>query len=197
MTNPIQIFKNNWKHAKSLGEVNSNFCSLATVSPQGQASIRTLVLRDVTEDSFIVFINSTSLKWVDLQHSMRFELLVFWPMLMQQYRVRGEYSEVSEDLMKLHWAKKPYETKIIDHYYREYQSQSSPLESRKLLRSGIDELKNRYPLDKEIPFPGNAKGISIKASYVEVWHGCDSDRLHQRQLYLFSGNGWEKKELVP
>jgi pyridoxine/pyridoxamine 5'-phosphate oxidase len=197
MNNPIDIFKSNWAKAKSSGDANAEYCSLATISATGQASIRTLVLREVTDDSFVVFINKTSLKWEELQHSKQFELLVFWPLMMQQYRIRGVHTEVPVDAMRGHWAKKPYESKIIDHYYTEYQAQTSIVESRDVLLSGINELKNRYPSDEDVPFPENPRGISIKASYVEVWHGVASDRLHQRILYRLSEGLWEQNTLVP
>ncbi|MFT4823474.1 MAG: pyridoxine/pyridoxamine 5'-phosphate oxidase [Halioglobus sp.] len=197
MNSPIEIFQENWQKAKSLDDANAQYCSLATVSKDGQASIRTLVLREVTNGSFLIFVNDTSSKWKDLLLAKQSELLVFWPSLMQQYRIRGEYSEVSAGAMKLHWAKKPYDSKILDHYYSQYQSQSSVVESRETMLNGIAELKSRYPIDKEVPFPDNAKGVAIQASYIEIWHGSASDRLHHRNLYLLSDETWEQQTLVP
>ncbi len=159
--------------------------------------MRTLVLREVTVDSFVIFINGTSPKWRQLQDSKQFELLVFWPTLMQQYRIRGDCSEVAVEAMKAHWASKPYESKIIDHYYAEHQPQTSALDSRETLLAGVNALKERYPVDADIPFPENAKGVAVKASYIEVWRGSDVDRLHERHLYLLSGNTWETRVLVP
>jgi pyridoxine/pyridoxamine 5'-phosphate oxidase len=197
MHNPIQIFEHNWKKAKLLSDANAHYCSLATVSKSGEVSIRTLVLREVAEGSFIVFINNTSPKWDQLQHSKQFELLVFWPSLMQQYRIRGEYSELSALAMERHWARKPYDSKILDHYYVGVQSQSSHIESREALLSGIDLLKKRYPSDREVPFVKSAKGISIKATYIENWHDSVADRLHKRHLYLLHKGQWEQQVLVP
>ena len=197
MYNPIEIFKDNWKQAKSLSDANADYCSLATVSKTGQASIRTLVLREVTEDSFVIFISSTSPKWEQLEDSRQFELLVFWPRLLQQYRIRGEYDQVPVDKMKHHWAKKPYDSKIIDHYYTKYQSQSSVIDSRETLLARIETLKNNYPSEADIPFPENAKGVAIKATYIETWHSSITDRLHERYLYLFTDGEWERKVLVP
>lgn len=197
MNNPIEIFQKNWQIAKSLDDANASYCSLATVSKDGQASVRTLVLREVTNRSFVIFVNETSSKWKDLLLSKQFELLVFWPSLMQQYRIRGEYNEVSKDTMKMHWAKKPYDAKILDHYYSLYQSQSSVVESRETMLKGMVELKSRYPKDIQVPFPDNAKGVSIEAAYIEVWHSSASDRLHHRNLYLLSGEAWEQQTLIP
>jgi pyridoxine/pyridoxamine 5'-phosphate oxidase len=197
MHNPIKIFQDNWKEAKSLSDANAHYCSLATVSNTGQTSIRTLVLREVTEDSFVIFINNTSPKWDQLEHSKQFELLVFWPSLMQQYRIRGEYSELSAQTMERHWAKKPYDSKILDHYYAGVQSQTSQIESREALLSGIGLLKTRYPSDRDIPFVNSAKGISINATYIETWHNSAVDRIHERHLYLLSEGQWEQRVLVP
>ncbi|MBV1908086.1 MAG: hypothetical protein KUG78_02130, partial [Kangiellaceae bacterium] len=133
----------------------------------------------------------------DLQETKHFELLIFWPLLKQQYRIRGELTEIASDVMKEHWVQKPYESKLLDQYYRAYQPQTSSVDSRDVLQSGIKELKERYPSDKDIPFPDNAKGIAIKATYLEIWQGSDSNRLHHRDLYLLSDGCWKKQVLVP
>lgn len=197
MHNPIAIFKENWQQAQSLNDASADYCSLATVSESGQVSIRTLVLREVTEDSFVIFINSTSPKWEQLEHSKQIELLVFWPTLMQQYRVRGEVGQVSTETMKTHWAKKPYESKILDHYYTEYHPQTTAIDSRETLLSGIGQLKSNFPAEADIPFPQDAKGVAIKATYVEAWRGSNADRLHERELYLFIDGQWQRNILVP
>jgi pyridoxamine 5'-phosphate oxidase len=197
MRSPIEIFDENWEKAKSLGDASAPFCTLATVSNTGQASVRTLVLREVIEDSFVIFISNTSPKWEHLEHSKQFELLVFWPSLMQQYRIRGKHSELSARTMESHWVQKPYDSKILDHYYVGVQPQTSPIDSRESLLAGIDALKMQYPSDQDIPFPKSAKGISIKATYIETWHSSDSDRLHERHLYRLSEGQWERQILVP
>jgi len=197
MHNPLEIFKNNWAQAKSLHDGNAGFCTLATVSETGQASLRTLVLREVTEDSIIIFINESSPKWNQLKATGQFELLVFWPSLMQQYRIRGECLTLPLETMKNHWAKKPYDAKIIDHFYREYQPQSSIIDSRERLISGIQQLKKKFPVQADIPFSENAKGAAIKATTVETWFNSSEDRLHERVLYSLVGGEWDRKLLVP
>jgi len=88
----IQTFKSNWQKAKSLNDPNAECCSFATVSSDGQPAVRTLVLREVTEDSFIIFVSGTSPKWGELQCTERYELLMLWPTLMIQYRIRGSFT---------------------------------------------------------------------------------------------------------
>ncbi|MFT5692710.1 MAG: pyridoxamine 5'-phosphate oxidase [Oceanicoccus sp.] len=197
MTNPLDIFKENWVEARSLKDANAEFCSLATVSASGQASIRTLVLREVSKGSFVIFINKSSPKWQDLMNSGKIELLVFWPSIMQQYRIRGNVSEISQDIMESHWRKKPYESKIIDHFYAQKQAQSTIVDSRKTLLSSIDELKEKYPSKESIPFSDNAAGISLQASFIEHWQDSPADRIHKRHQYHLVNGNWEKKTMVP
>ncbi|BFM13941.1 pyridoxamine 5'-phosphate oxidase [Maricurvus nonylphenolicus] len=197
MSNPIEIFKENWQKAKALNDANGSYCTLATVSPEGAPSMRTLVLRKVTDDAFVIFINSSSVKWQHLEHSKQTELLVFWPSLLQQYRIRGEVIEISEEEMQSHWQAKPYASKIIDHYYTEHHAQTSVLPSRAELLEGVSELQQKFPQGSDIPFAQNAKGIMLKASYMEVWENSEQDRLHQRTLYTLNNGGWSAQTLVP
>ncbi|CAA0104062.1 Pyridoxine/pyridoxamine 5'-phosphate oxidase [Zhongshania aliphaticivorans] len=197
MTNPIALFQKNWQQAKSLDDANAPYCTLATVSAVGQVSVRTLVLREVTATSFLIFINDSSPKWQDIQHSNNVELHVFWPSLLQQYRIRGECHSVPVELIQQHWARKPYDAKILDHYYQDVQPQSSGLDSREALLKGINEIKRRYPNDADIPYPANARGVEITANYIEVWHSSTSERLHHRSLYQLKEANWDQQILVP
>jgi len=99
--------------------------------------------------------------------------------------------------MREQWARKPYDAKIIDLYYSECQPQSSVVVSRERLVSDINALKQQYPRDSDIAFPEIAKGIAIKANYVEVWHNSATDRLHERNLYRLSNGEWQQRTLVP
>lgn len=159
--------------------------------------MRTLVLRDIDAEQFVVFVNNTSEKWRQLQYSDRCEMLVFWPTLMQQYRIRGKWQEIPLSAMKTHWVQKPYDSKLLDHFYAENGSQTSIIPSRAFLLEGIERLKQRYPAAEDIPFPGNAQGLVIDANYMEVWHGSEADRLHHRHRYLLTDTGWSKEILVP
>ena len=197
MNSPIDIFKKHWVEAKASKDPNANLCMLATASQAGDVSTRTVVLREVTDSAFILFINSSSPKWQDLQENQSFELMVLWPALFQQYRIRGQAHKIPSAEMKQHWLQKPYSSKILDHYYTDYHPQSSIIHSREELLTGINALKEKYLEDKDIPYPDVATGVAIEANYMEVWHGSDSDRLHHRFLYELKSQVWSHQTLVP
>lgn len=197
MENPLSIFNINWQRAKEANDANAGVCSLATVSDNGEVSIRTLVLREVNNEYFVVFINESSPKWTQLNGAGHYELHVFWPTLMQQFRARGECQQISMEKMEEHWNMKPYDSKILDHYYTTVKAQSSEISSREELLAGINALKKKYPTADDIPFSPIAKGVNLKASSVEHWRGSPEDRIHHRHLYLLEGTSWQKKILVP
>ncbi|MDX1492147.1 MAG: pyridoxamine 5'-phosphate oxidase family protein [Pseudohongiellaceae bacterium] len=196
MISPVTKFQQYWRLAKEQGDISAKYCTLATVDESGQSRLRTLVLRDVTVDSFIVFINSSSPKWIDVNSSGSLELLCFWPSLMRQHRIRGSLSVLSQSEMKLHWVRKPYESKLLDYFYYEHP-QSSEIPSREELVEGINLLKQRFPNAESIPYCENAQGIAIKADYVECWHLSEHDNIHHRSLYTLSEAGWQRQLLVP
>ncbi len=195
MGNPISIFLENWDKARAANDPNASFCVLGTVSTLGEISLRTVVLRYVQNGAFVLFVNNTGPKWKDLEATSEYEILIFWPSLMQQYRVRGSLGEISEEEMRVHWENKPYSSKLLDHFYCDYFAQSSVIDSRELLLSGMAELKRKFP--EEVPFPDSAKGLSLEANRIEVWHGSPEDRLHHRHLYSLVDGSWEQATLVP
>lgn len=193
----LETIKQQWQEAKASNDSNSRYCTLATVSGSGQPTLRTLVLRDITDEGFVIYINETSNKYQDMATNPQLELLLFWPSLMQQYRIRGVIREISPAQMEQHWQHKPYESKLLDHFYATYQGQSSELVRRDELQQGIEALKQLYPKPESVPYVANAKGLVIQANYIEDWRGSN-DNLHNRVLHTFTDQGeWTSKYVVP
>ena len=193
----LETIKQQWLVAKASNDSNARYCTLATVSAKGQPSLRTLVLRDITHEGFVIYINETSKKYQDIAANSQLELLLFWPTLMQQFRIRGVIKEISDTQMEQHWQHKPYESKLLDHYYAHYQGQSTAINQDNALQQGIESLKQRYPTAQSIPYVANAKGWVIQANYIEDWRGSN-DNLHNRVLYTCNDQGkWTSQSLVP
>lgn len=197
MNNPIEIFQQNWAIAKSGNDANANYCFLSTVSADGEVSVRTLVFRGVIDNAFLVFINNTSPKWRDLQANGQCELLIFWPSMMQQYRIRGEIDVLDSKTIANHWQSKPYASKVMDYFYSEVAQQSSAIESRDALQNTVEKMKEKYPDESSLNYSNVAQGLVIAANSIEVWIGSDSDRLHDRRLYKRKDGGWDSTVLIP
>jgi len=194
MNNPLTLLQTQWHEARKLGDGNANTCSLATVDEQGFPSVRTLVLRGVDERGLSIFINSSSPKWQQLKSGC-WEVHIFWPLLMQQFKLRGNAVEIVD--MAQHWVQKPIDAKLLDHFYLRHQPQSSEISSRAQLESAVDALQQQYPEAESIPYPDNAKGLYLQLDSVEHWQSSPVDRLHHRHHYRLQRGTWQRRILVP
>jgi pyridoxine/pyridoxamine 5'-phosphate oxidase len=124
------------------------------------------------------------------------EVLFFYPTLMSQFRLRGPLTLLSAQELEAHWQHKPYEAKLLDHFYTELHSQSASIAGRKVLDEGIADLKLRYPNPSGVPFIEDALGLVVTANYLEIWQASDSG-IHDRRLYTRSESEWQEAVLVP
>ncbi len=177
---------------------NSRYCTLATLeeSDPSQVRMRTLVIREITEESCLLFVNRHSQKNLADLDSTKVEVLFFYPTLMAQFRLRGTLSVMSAIELEKHWQHKPYEAKLLDHLYTQQHAQSSLLKNRTELEEGISELKKMYPDSASVPFINDALGLVVKVNYLELWQGM-SNGIHDRRLYTFSNDTWHEAVLVP
>ena len=198
ITVPMKFLQDAQHKAISVKDSNSRYCTLATLEESNsiQARMRTLVVRDLTDESCLLFVNRHSQKNLLNLAEAKVEILFFYPTLMSQFRLRGKLSVMPDADLEVHWKRKPYEAKLLDHFYSRYQAQSSSLDARASLNKGIEDLKLMYPNSDKVPFINDALGLVITADYLEVWQGLDNG-IHDRQLYTLSNNAWQKEVLVP
>lgn len=197
MGNPIETFLNDWTKAKESKDQNSPFCTLVTVSKDLCPSARIVGLREVTQEGeFLIFLNRTSPKWKQLQETNKYELLVFWPSLMIQYRISGSrWSTMDDEEMKKLWVNKPHRSKLLDYYYQNYQPQSSELDSRQAFLDDMKLLGERFPDD--VPRQETNTAVLLQPAVIEEWRGDLKDRLHHRCLYELKDGEWIATTLVP
>lgn len=197
-SNPMNVLQQVREKALSQRDPNSRYCTLATLEQQAplQVRTRTLVVRDVSSEACLLFVNRSAQKNLGDLPDASVEVLFFYPTLMAQFRLRGSLSLMSASALEPHWQHKPYEAKLLDHFYQDYQPQSATLESRDALEQGISDLKKRYPDPDSVPFTENALGLLITADYLEIWQGMDSG-LHDRRLFTRADAVWKAQALVP
>ena len=76
--NPVQSIQSDRKQARRLKDSNADVCFLALADANGKASVRTLVLRDINDNRFTLFINKTSPKWQAFTGGTGHELLIWY-----------------------------------------------------------------------------------------------------------------------
>jgi pyridoxamine 5'-phosphate oxidase len=194
--NPTKLITQDRMEARKLGDANADLCFLALADSAGRASIRTLVLREITQNNFTIFINQTSPKWELFSKGADYELLLWYPSLQHQYRIRGSAETMRTEIVAQNWLRRPQGSKYLDYVYKEFAPQSSPLSSRAALVEEVQRLKEVYKADN-MQAPPEVAGITLIASQIEFLDLNREDRIHSRQLFNLKADTWQVTELVP
>lgn len=198
MKQPLEFLCEQRQAAIAKQDPSAKYCTLATLEEQcsSQVRMRTLVVREISAESCLLFVNRLAQKNLSDLSEGRVEALFFYPSLMSQFRLRGRLSLMAPSELEKHWHHKPYESKLLDHYYARYQAQSSVLSDRGALENAMAELRLIFPNPDEVPYTENALGLLIRADYLEVWQAHTSG-VHDRSLFTKQGEAWTEQVLVP
>jgi pyridoxamine 5'-phosphate oxidase len=188
---PIEQFRAWFNDALHAELLDVNAMTLATVSPSGDPSARTVLLKEMDERGFVFFTNYDSAKGRDLAAHPRACLLMFWAELERQVRITGSVTRTTRDESDTYFQSRPFESRI--------GAWASP-QSRVV--SGRDELDSRYAeylstYPSNVPLPPFWGGYRVVPERIEFWQGRKS-RLHDRLLYEKNADGtWTRSRLAP
>lgn len=165
--------------------------TLATADADGRPSVRTMLLKRFDEQGFVFFTNSHSRKGRELDENPRAALCFFWQPMMQQVRIEGAITAIDAEESDGYW-----ETRTRDSQLGAWASQQSdPLEDRKLLEHEVSEYHARF-LNQPVPRPPHWFGYRVIPERIEFWK-AGWHRLHERELYEKTADGWCKTLLFP
>ncbi len=195
MMDPIKRIQEDRQDARSHDDPNADLCTLA-LAENNRPSVRTLVLREVSEEGFILYISKTSPKWTVIHHNPVAELLLWYTHSQTQYRISGTITEIDKGIVDHHWLRRPAASKFMDHSYKTIGAQSSPIESRQVLVGHINQM--REDLDEEtLTAPDTAAGVLIKPETIELLDLNMPNRIHDRRRFTRTQTGWLEQQLIP
>ncbi|HKI73017.1 MAG TPA: pyridoxamine 5'-phosphate oxidase family protein [Pseudomonadales bacterium] len=193
---PIARIKNDRAEARKLEDPNADICFLALADAEGQPSVRTLVLRDISNNSFTLFMNQSSPKWKLLNAGGRWEFLLWYQSMQRQYRVSGTFAPLDSDFVRQNWRRRPAGSKYLDILYEFTADQSSAIESREHLVREITRIRNEHSVD-DMEAPQKVAGAELIATRIEMLDLNREDRIHDRQVFTFDGKRWSSQTLIP
>jgi pyridoxamine 5'-phosphate oxidase len=189
---PIQQFAAWFEQAQASGIRMPNALTLATVSADGQPSVRTVLLKFFDARGFVFYTNYGSRKANEIEGNPRVALLFPWIDLERQVRITGRAERVSTAESAKYFLSRPRGSQIGAWV----SNQSSPVSSRQLLMAKVEEMKRKYA-DREIPLPSFWGGYRVAPDSIEFWQGREN-RLHDRFLYSTPDAGrWAIERLAP
>ncbi|GAC1443266.1 MAG: pyridoxamine 5'-phosphate oxidase [Vulcanimicrobiaceae bacterium] len=173
------------------GLVEPNAVSVASVAPDGQPSLRVVLLRGYDERGFVFFTNYDSRKGRELDGTGKAALLFYWAPLERQIRIDGTVARISAAESDTYFAKRPR-----GHRLSAWASkQSSVVPDRAFLEAQMADEDARFA-GVEVPRPPYWGGYRVTPHAFEFWQGR-RNRVHDRLAYVRTADGWKIERLSP
>ena len=189
--NPVSFFLKWFDDALKVNKDEANACVLSTVSVENKPSSRVVLLKSVNEKGFTFFTNYKSNKSLDIQNNPNVSLNFYWPELERQVRITGIAEQISPKDSDEYFKNRPRESQM--GAWLSHQSTSIGLYYD--FMDTLNKLESTFK-GKDIERPLHWGGYCVIPSKIEFWQGRPS-RLHDRLLYEFDENVWNKKRLAP
>ncbi len=188
---PFTRFAALFAQAKQAQPKDPNAMSLATVDANGRPSVRIVLMKDFDEQGFVFYTNHASRKGREALATKVAALNFHWPAMDMQVRIEGGLSVVTNAEADAYFATRPRESQL--GAWASLQSQVLP--SRSVLEQRLADLTKQYE-GQTVPRPPHWSGFRLAPDRLEFWK-AHPFRLHWREVYERSGNGWTKSELFP
>jgi len=165
--------------------------ALGTVSPDGQPSVRILLIKHVDDRGFVFYTNYESRKGRELSASGKAALCFHWQPLEVQVRVEGTVARTSAAESDAYFASRARGSQIGAWASR----QSQPIDPPGALEKRVAEFEQKFA-GQTVPRPPHWGGWRLTPTAIEFWKNMPS-RLHVRHKYLRDGPGWRVETLYP
>ena len=187
---PMALFEQWQQDASAAGLADPTGVVVATVQPDGSIRQRFVLLKGVSERSFVFFTNYNSDKAVALADNDRASMLFPWNELDRQVSVSGRVEKIAETESDAYFAARPRASQIAAWT----SQQSQPIASRSVLEHQYQETLRRFD-GSDVPRPPHWGGFRLVPERIEFWQGGE-DRLHDRFVYQYA-DGWGRSRLQP
>lgn len=201
IADPLVLLSADRDEAQRRADPWASLCVLATIapadlpqgSPQGTPQARVLVLRDL-DPGLGIFLNASSPKHHQIEASGTAAVLIYLASIGVQYRLDAQLAAMDSETVRSGWNLRPEIPKVMDWLYETRVPQSTALDSREALLKLYKDVHDTLPDD--LVAPAGATGYRIEPSRIERLQ-LSGDRVHERDLYEASSEGWSHRVLVP
>ena len=190
----LATFETLFAEALVAGEPDRTAMTLATATPAGLPSARTVLLKAHDARGFVFYSHLDGRKWRVLHANPHAALLFHWPRVRDgvQVRIEGAVQVVEDAEADAYFASRPRASQLGAWASR----QSQTLESREALEASIAHFEREFD-GREVPRPPGWTGFRVAPDAVEFWYGAQF-RLHERDLHERDADGrWSRRMLYP
>jgi pyridoxamine 5'-phosphate oxidase len=179
----------------SVAELEANAMTVATATPDGRPSARTVLLKSFDARGFTFYTHLDSHKGRELTANPHAALLFLWRSLGEagvQVRIEGRTEMVAEAEADVYFASRPRLSQIGAWA----SMQSRTLAAREDFENRIARMEAEFE-SRDVPRPHGWGGLRVVPDAFEFWYGARY-RLHERWRYeCAAGGDWSKRMLYP
>jgi pyridoxamine 5'-phosphate oxidase len=189
--NPFLQFNEWYKEHLTSGVSIPEAMSLGTSTTNGKVSVRTVLLKEYSENGFIFFTNYKSKKGLQLSDNPNCSLLFYWSESGRQVRIEGVAEKVSPEYSDSYFKTRPRESQLSAWA----SEQSSIVTDRHYLEERHSYYSKKFS-GCNVERPPHWGGFCIIPSWFEFWQN-DFKRLHDRLTFTKVNSNWKMERLAP
>jgi len=186
-------FRDLLSQAGVAGDPEPTAMTLASASPDGRISARTVLLKALDCDGFVFYTNTQSNKGRQLGANPNAALNFLWKTLANQVQVKveGRVEAVSSADADGYFASR----NRLSQLGAWASQQSQTLNSRQELLDRLAALELQYA-GQPVPRPAHWSGFRVLPDMIEFWFG-EPGRLHVRERFELINGEWQLRLLNP
>ena len=193
LPDPFEQFRVWFEETVASQLLEPNAMTLATASPSGKPSARTVLLKGFDSAGFVFFTNYESQKAQDLSLNPQAAILFTWLELERQIRIEGRVEKITRAENEAYFIRRPRGSQISAWA----SPQSLVIAGRSLLEDNVELFEEHFIEAKTLPLPPFWGGFRVVPQQFEFWQGRRS-RLHDRLRYAQGSSGeWTIERLAP
>lgn len=187
---PIALFDRWMGDAIASGMHEPNAMALATATPDGQPSVRIVLLKGFGDDGARFYTNYESRKAGELAANPRAAVTMLWNVIQRQVRIEGTIARATAADSDAYFSSRPLGSRLG----AVASPQSRSVRDRAELDHRYADVATAHPDD--VARPAYWGGYVLRPETMEFWQGRES-RLHDRIRFRRSPSGWRRDRLAP
>lgn len=189
-TDPVSQFLAWFDDAERADVREPTAMSLATCTPEGAPSLRTVLLKEIDGRGFTFFTDYRSQKARELDANPRAALLFLWKEVERQVRESGRVERVSAEESDAYFVSRP----LGSRQGAWASEQSAVIPGRQWLEERVADAERRF--GENVPRPQHWGGFRVFPDVIEFWQGRPN-RLHDRLRFRRDNAAWIIERLSP
>uniref|UniRef100_A0A0A9YZM9 pyridoxal 5'-phosphate synthase n=1 Tax=Lygus hesperus TaxID=30085 RepID=A0A0A9YZM9_LYGHE len=195
--NPFTLFKSWYEDNRTANHLSTNAFCLSTASKEGRVSARTLILRRLDDDGFVLMTDARSKKAKDIRENPYAAASFLWVsqqdglIQSRQVRVEGTLEELPYDDWKELYEREPLFAKIRSHVCH----QGTTVDWEKLKKHHDQVLHDYKEGVNRLNKPDHVVAFKMNPSMIEFYESV-GPKIADRVMYLKEKNAWKNQRIA-